>query len=1008
METKTPGTALTLDTDDNLFAGSSGSGASVSIIEFDPAGNPLRRFGYGSFFRVGTALAPYSSASGDIYASESEGLGDGNRVLHLDFPDPGPLVFPQPCGASPVGPSKATLNAEVNPEGKATTFHFQYITEADYDANGGSFSGPNPASSTPESASIGADFTLHKASVQTDVVPETEYRCRAVATNADAPGGNIGPEGAFATPKAPEILDIWTLDVETETARLVAEVNPLGIPATGYFEYVEEESFQATGFEGAQKTAEIDFGEGEAATIASAEIAGLLPGVLYRYRLAATDTLIEPKELFSEVEAFRTFAPPSEGLPDGRGYELVSPSRKNSAEVAIPSVAGGLFANERPVRINAAAGSGEALTYTSWTSFGDPEGGPSASQYLSKRGPGGWGTENVSPFGFAQDPLELPYRGFAPDLRFGAFAMSEPALTGEAQEGFENLYLRDNESGELQALTIEAPAPGEGEGFCTGYAGASSDGQRAFFAAKGAMAGAPAGKGFSLYEWSGEAGASQLNLVSVFPDGSPAPPVKAPEAPGNGTGFGASGGNCTMGQAFVYHAVSEDGSVAFWSYAGDYKTSKEPLFARIDATETIQLDAVFSEAGKKAPPGPPGGGTFWAATGDGSKAFFTAPGKLTPNAAASNQLFRYDTVARTLTNLTPGTADPAIEGVIGVSEDGAYAYFVAAAALSGEEENAAGQKAKAGANNLYLYHDGEGVRFIAALSDLDEGSWETIPYKRTARVSADGRHLAFLTIETQALSGFDNRIAPPAEHCQPIQENNLEGDPRCAQAYLYDAEAESLVCASCNPAGSRPAGPTELPTWSNPNEGPRYLSDDGSRLYFESRDVLSAADDNGRRDVYQLEREGTGSCSEESPEFALASGGCLSLISSGASTDESYLLDASANGRDVFFSSREPLTGWDENENYDVYDARVGGGFPEPLPPPPICEGEGCKAPPLAPPAAAVPATNAFVGPGNPKAKQPKGKKGNKKHKGKKHKGKKRHKSKKQNAKRAGQRRAGR
>ena len=38
-------------------------------------------------------------------------------------------------------------------------------------------------------------------------------------------------------------------------------------------------------------------------------------------------------------------------------------------------------------------------------------------------------------------------------------------------------------------------------------------------------------------------------------------------------------------------------------------------------------------------------------------------------------------------------------------------------------------------------------------------------------------------------------------------------------------------------------------------------------------------------------------------------------------SDESYLVDASADGRDVFFSTRSALVGWDENENYDIYDA---------------------------------------------------------------------------------------
>ena len=39
-------------------------------------------------------------------------------------------------------------------------------------------------------------------------------------------------------------------------------------------------------------------------------------------------------------------------------------------------------------------------------------------------------------------------------------------------------------------------------------------------------------------------------------------------------------------------------------------------------------------------------------------------------------------------------------------------------------------------------------------------------------------------------------------------------------------------------------GPAALPPWSNVYEGPRYLSDDGSRFFFESFDALALGDEN--------------------------------------------------------------------------------------------------------------------------------------------------------------------
>ena len=342
-------------------------------------------------------------------------------------------------------------------------------------------------------------------------------------------------------------------------------------------------------------------------------------------------------------------------------------------------------------------------------------------------------------------------------------------------------------------------------------------------------------------------------------------------------------------------------------------------------------------------------------------------------------------------SLTGISVSPEIVGTIGFSEDGTYAYFVAEAVLSGTETNGTGQKAEEGENNLYVWHEGEPIRFVGQLAEIDEKAWNSSPEGLTARVAPDGRHLAFLSSETKALAGYDNTVSA-GEHCQPKPGENrdsFEGSPLCLEAFVYDAPAKALPCASCNPSGARPIGPAQLPGWSNPFEGPRYLTDDGQRLYFESFDSLVLADTNAKRDVYQFEAAGKGTCTAATPGYSPKTGGCVSLIST-AATDHSYFLDASSDGRDVFFATRQPLVGWDDNPNYDVYDAREGGGFPEPVAPAAPCEGEGCKAPGAAAPAAPAPSTNSFNGPGNQKPKAKKKKKGkSKKHGKKKGKGKK-------------------
>jgi hypothetical protein len=128
-------------------------------------------------------------------------------------------------------------------------------------------------------------------------------------------------------------------------------------------------------------------------------------------------------------------------------------------------------------------------------------------------------------------------------------------------------------------------------------------------------------------------------------------------------------------------------------------------------------------------------------------------------------------------------------------------------------------------------------------------------------------------------------------------------------------------------------------------------------------DALVPQDSNGTEDVYQYEPPGLGGCTEQSPTFGAASRGCVNLISSGTSGEESAFLDASESGNDVFFLTSAQLAHRDVDTAIDVYDARVGGGEPEP-PPPPSCEGDACQTPVQAP-NDPTPGSLTFSGPGN-------------------------------------------
>jgi len=960
--------AFSIDpSNDHLYLGEVEPSTNFRVIsEYDAAGSLLKRFGYGEINPNVTGLARRLSGAGlplpAVYVAEGVGSGTG-KIVSLSLPPAGPLIYPAACSAAPARSVKATLTAQVNPEGSSTSVEFEYVTRAQFEAEGFT------SASKSTSLALGEDVLIHQASVQvTNLEPETEYVCRVVARSSS--GESTGQTGSFETTERVEFGASWASEVGTDSAQVNTEINPQEIPTDGYFEYVDQASFEANqpdGFAGATKVPISPVG-GEEFTVVSAALSGLTPGITYRYRLVAKQGTVElPDE--ATPRSFRTFVSESAALPDGRAYEMVSPSEKNSAEVAVPGGRGGLIDEASGYfTVQAGSSSGEAMTYTSFTSFGEPQSAPGTSQYLSRRGPGGWTTQNISLPGQDTNGFHPFYRGFTPDLRFAGAVVFEPALTPDAQQGFENAYLRDNESGALRALTTESPQllPEQAR-YCDFYGGASTDGTRAFFAGSGAMAGAPLGAGFSLYESSPQG----LQLVSVLPNGSKASPAEK-------TGFGAGSASCSSERA-SFHSISTDGSVVFWTYGGVYKTSSEPLLVRLNGSQTLQLDAREGSA-----LGPQGGGNFLTATPDGSFAFFTAPGKLTEDAAAGGDLYRYSTGATSLLNLTPAAASPQVKGVLGASADGSYLYFVAGANLTGEQQGPSGEKAELGQNNLYLWHEGEGLRFIGTLTEGDNADWAATPHHSTARVTADGNTLAFTSIDSVGLAGYDN-LRSTGGSCRLNEKE--PPTTRCREVFFYDAAANQLACASCNPSGGRPAAGSTLPAWSNPFEGPRYLSEHGDRLFFESDDPLSLGDENGQTDVYEFERDGSGSCTSASTSFSPLPGGCVYLISGGKSTDTSYLLDASANGTDVFFATRGRLVTQDENDNYDVYDSRaphVPGeavGFAAPPIYVPCVEVEACRPPTTeAPSAPSSPGSGSFQGPGNPKPPGKKGKKNSKKH----------------------------
>jgi hypothetical protein len=597
------------------------------------------------------------------------------------------------------------------------------------------------------------------------------------------------------------------------------------------------------------------------------------------------------------------------GLPDHRVYEQVTPVDKNERDL--------LDHFNGYYDFTLAAPSGDSVVFQSQGAFADSVVGGAVNEYIATRGTDGWSSQATMPARDQESERSTIPVAFSPDLAYEVLtSASQPLAAGELSGGALNLYLRKNSDASYEALTKGAVAPPLTDYTSSLDAFSSDDSQILLENINALTANAPTEALENVYNYS----SGEPTLVGVLPDGSVDPA-------GAVAGAGSS--------ASVEHAMSEDGSrIYFTSPAAHPQESPVgQLYLRENALRPDAQTVKVSASQKTNGSGP--GGTdaigvqpavYWDASMDGSEVFFTSPSELTNDAYTGSEdqgrdLYRYEANGGGLVDLTANHEarnedGAAVESVIGASSDGSYVYFMASGQLTSDAPQGGG---------IYLWHGGA-TTFIAT-GGPSEG--DQLGPNQTARVTPDGRHLAFMT-------GSDP----------------LGTGSSAQQLYLYSADDSTLSCVSCAPNGATPVGDVFVPPASEIGgfnafqSTPRYLIDDGSEVFFDSPNPLVPADTNGQMDAYEWHN------------------GQLSLISSGQDSDASFFQDATADGRDVFFGTRQQLVAQDDDEDRDLYDAREGGGFPRPLTPP-SCSGTGCQGAPPTPPVFATPASNTYNGIGN-------------------------------------------
>lgn len=578
-------------------------------------------------------------------------------------------------------------------------------------------------------------------------------------------------------------------------------------------------------------------------------------------------------------------------LPDCRAYEQVSPVNKEGVRAMGGTVT---------------ADGNHAIFLSDGAFAGAPRGG--ANPYLGTRTSTGWQTNWLQPplpsfltsslLGFTVSTVSAD----ASSMLMQGDPLTPAAPGGDGSGGNGNLYIRHADGSMTSVTPIEPGIPRAYGGGAIIEPRATADLSHVVFADSQRLLNGPAAgldaNAYGLYEWTDGA----LRFIDVDSSGALLNPY--------GALLGTNGNQA--------HAISSNGERIYFSTPNSTFPAPAPygvkrIYLRQSGQTTTEISA--TQCTETSCEGPEQDAVYQGASANGSVAFFTSKAQLTNAATPGGGLYRYEVGSEKLTLLTPDSTDPGgaeVQGEIANSDDGSIVYFVAKGVLA--------EGGTAGASNLYVYDANTSTTtFVATFPPDGTG-------RRVAEVTPSGRYLAFQT-PGQVLPSYDN-----AGHIE---------------LYRYDLATKAApICLTCLPAGRPASGDSTFASGGTSVNG--NITDDGSRIFFQSEVPLVPGDSNGKIDVYQW-HDGT-----------------LSLISSGTGSTDAWYGSATSSGSDVFFNSYDRLVPEDTDEQMDVYDARIDGGFPVPPGPPAGCVGTGCRTGAGGAPALAGVGSATFSGKGNP------------------------------------------
>jgi len=417
-----------------------------------------------------------------------------------------------------------------------------------------------------------------------------------------------------------------------------------------------------------------------------------------------------------------------------------------------------------------------------------------------------------------------------------------------------------------------------------------------------------------------------------------------------------------------FNAMANEGNEIFFSTCVAGNVLDHQLFVRLGGARTLEvskpLKSLQETCGESEIPCKSAAtrakADFAGASKDGSRVFFTTTAPLTGESGDTSRSLYEATIGcretelgcppakRAVTSLTRVSHTIAggqggVQGVARIAPDGSRVYFVARGALT-ETASVQGVTAVNGADNLYMYerdtlYPAGHIVFVADLCSGSDLSGEVEDVHCPNTVATD-TSLWSLSKDAEAqTAGEDGRYLVFSSYGQLVRSDT----DAARDIYRYDSRTGALDRVSGGEAGYhndgndsafdatlRPGHRGESVSFQYEMNN-RAISEDGSRIVFTTSEPLSPRAINGLSDVYEWHQEsGPGE-------------GEVSLVSSGSGETPITEPVISPEGSDVFYVTTQSLVRADTDSLADVYDARIGGGFPEPPAPRLECSSDACQ-----------------------------------------------------------------